>query len=111
MSSDKNIFEQTSHLTDEQMLGYLRNNLSRQERHAVEKHLVDCAFCTDGLEGLKKMENESRILTIADDLRRIVRKRRTVRRKIFSQLDLITLFVLIFLILFLIIVAVVMFYK
>jgi hypothetical protein len=112
MSSDKNIFEQTAHLTDEQMLGYLRNNLSRQERHAVEKHLVDCSFCSDGLEGLKKMENESRFLNIAGELRRLARKRKpAVRRKIFSQLDLITLFVLIFLILFLIIVTVVMFWK
>ena len=111
MSSNKNIFGQTEHLTVEQMLGYLRNNLSSQERHAVEKHLVDCSFCSDALEGLKKMENENRILTITDDLRRLVRKRKTGRRKIFSQLDLITLFVLIFLIIFLITVALVMFYK
>ena len=112
MSSDKNIFQQTAHLTDEQMLGYLRNNLTREERHAVEKHLVDCSFCSDGLEGMKKMENESRILTIAGELRRLARKRRIKSakgRKLFSQLDLITLFVLIFLILFLIIVAVLLF--
>jgi hypothetical protein len=50
------------------------------------------------------MENESRILIINSELRKMVRKRKGQRRRIFSQLDLITLFAIFFLILFLLIV-------
>lgn len=100
MNRDENKTSLQSHLSREQMLNYLQGKLGKAERHEVEKHLVDCDFCNDALEGLKRMEEDSRILTIADELQKLARKRKVVRKKIFTQLDLITLFALLFLILF-----------
>ena len=83
MSNKQNIFEQTSHLSQEQMSAYLSHRLVGKELHDVEKHLVDCSFCNEALEGMKKIKDESRILTISHELRQLARKRKIVRRKIF----------------------------
>ena len=111
MSNKENIFLQTSHLSSGQMSDYLSHRLVGKELHEVEKHLVDCQLCNEALEGLKRVKSESRLLTITGELRKLARKRKLVKRKIFTQLDLITLFSLIFLIIFLIVVAVIIFIK
>jgi hypothetical protein len=105
MSDRKNIFEQTSHLTQEQMSKYLSHRLVGKELHDVEEHLVDCNLCNEALEGMKKIKDESRILTITHELRQLARKRKLVKKKIFSQFDLMNLFAVIFLVSFLIIIA------
>jgi hypothetical protein len=111
MGSEQNIFGDSKHLTTEQMLNYLGRGLSRQDAHAVERHLADCDLCSDALDGLKKLEADASMLTIASELQKMARKRKVVRRRIFSQLDLIGVFAVVFLILFLIVVAVVLFWK
>jgi hypothetical protein len=105
------LFSETPHLTREQMMDYLHHRLVGKELHEVERHLVDCSLCNEALEGAKKVRDESRIVTITHELRQLARKRKLVRRKVFSQMDLISLFGIIFLIIFLIIIAVVMFIK
>src|SRR3954462_11025512 len=105
------LFSETPHLSQEQMMDYMRHRLTGSELHEVEKHLVDCKLCNEALEGIKKVKKESRILTITEELRKLARKRKLVKRKIFSLLDLITLFSLIFLIIFLLLIAVLMFIK
>jgi hypothetical protein len=105
------LFSETPHLTRGQMMDYLHRRLVGKELHEVEEHLVDCSLCNEALEGVKKIRDESRIVTITHELRQLARKRKLVRRKIFSQMDLISLFGIIFLIIFLIIIAVVMFIK
>jgi hypothetical protein len=105
------LFSETPHLNREQMMDYLHHRLAGKELHDVEKHLVDCSLCNEALEGAKRIRDESRIVTITHELRRLARKRKLVRRKMFSQLDLVSLFGIVFLIIFLIIIAVVMFIK
>ena len=83
--------------------------MSRSEAHEVERHLTDCDLCSDAIEGLRKLDKESSMLRISDELHKMARSRKVVSRKIFSQLDLITLFAVIFLVLFLIAVAFLMF--
>ncbi len=111
MSSDKNIFTHSAHLTPEQMLNYLRHQLTKEETHNVERHLADCDLCSDALDGLRKLNADTSMLTITTELQKMARKRKVQKRKIFSQLDLISLFAVIFLVLFLIVVTVVMFWK
>ena len=105
MSSDSKIFHSSPHLSTEQLLNYLRHGLSGTEMHDVEKHLTDCDLCSDALEGLRKLDKESSMLRISDELHKMARSRKTTTRKIFTQLDLITLFAVVFLVLFLIVVV------
>ena len=109
MSSDSKIFQSSQHLSTEQLLNYLRGGMSAKEKHEVERHLTDCDFCSDALEGLRKLDKESSMLRISGELHKMARSRKVVPRKIFSQLDLIALFAVIFLVLFLIAVAFLMF--
>jgi len=110
-SKSSKLFSETPHLSQEQMMDYMRHRLVGSELHEVEKHLVDCKLCNEALEGIKKVKEESSILTITEELRKLARKRRPVKRKLFSQLDLITLFAIIFLIIFIIVIAVILFIK
>jgi hypothetical protein len=111
MDNKRKLFAQTPHLTNQQMMDYLHHRLIGKELHEVEKHLVDCSLCNEALEGAKKVRDASRIVTITHELRQLARKRKLVKRRLFSQLDLVSLFGVIFLIIFLIIIAVVMFIK
>jgi hypothetical protein len=105
MKSNSKIFHSSPHLTTEQMLNYLRHNMGNSGMHEVERHLTDCELCSDALEGLKRLDKETSMLRISSELHKMARSRKVVSRKIFSQLDLITLFAVIFLVLFLIAVA------
>lgn len=47
-------------LTQEQIFRYIDGTLLPAEMHAVEKHLLDCAFCSDALEGLQLTRERSK---------------------------------------------------
>lgn len=50
---DKSLFEDTRCQSLEVLLRYRDGKLNSAERHAVEKHLIDCPLCSDALEGLQ----------------------------------------------------------
>jgi hypothetical protein len=51
-------------LTEQQLYGYMDGTLSYPEQHAVEKHLLDCDFCTDALAGLELVTDRTRIAAV-----------------------------------------------
>jgi hypothetical protein len=51
------IFFDTDCLSFDQMIAYKAGNLSKEETHRVECHLIDCAFCSEALEGVEKLKN------------------------------------------------------
>lgn len=53
------IFEHNDCLTEEQLLAYTENKLSNKERNLVERHTIDCKFCSDAIEGFEKVSNSS----------------------------------------------------
>ena len=53
------IFEHNDCLTEEQLLAYTENKLSNKERNLVERHKIDCKFCSDAVEGFEKVKNSS----------------------------------------------------
>lgn len=50
-SIHNHIFSDTDCLSREQLVGYSKKELPPEEMHAVERHLVECEFCTDALAG------------------------------------------------------------
>ncbi len=40
---------------------YLKGELTHDQRHEVEKHLIDCEMCSDELEGLRLMNDPKRL--------------------------------------------------
>lgn len=53
MNNDRSHSE--NHLTAKQMQDYFSDNLSDIEMHRIEKHLLECDFCAEAMEGLESM--------------------------------------------------------
>ncbi len=54
----ENIFVNSDCLTREQLLNYKAHNLSSEELRNIEKHLIDCPFCSDAVEGAETISIE-----------------------------------------------------
>ncbi|HXC05303.1 MAG TPA: zf-HC2 domain-containing protein, partial [Bacteroidia bacterium] len=52
---------QTACLTEQAMFDYLDGKLTPFQSHAVEKHLLDCAFCSEAMEGLELVKDRSKV--------------------------------------------------
>lgn len=111
MTSEKNIFSDSQHLSTGQLLDYLRHRLAQSEKRMVERHLSDCELCSDALDGLKNLNDDSSMLMISKDLQKIARKRFPKKRKIFSGYDMIGIYAIIFLIFLLIAIAFIFFWR
>ncbi|MFN0189022.1 MAG: tetratricopeptide repeat protein [Bacteroidia bacterium] len=55
-------------LSSQEMLDYTQGILSTHEQHLFEKHLLECEFCSDALEGIQLMNNPNSLLTIEEEL-------------------------------------------
>ena len=47
----KSLFAVTACITHLQLKRYAENNLPAEEKHDIEKHLIDCELCSKALEG------------------------------------------------------------
>jgi len=59
------------------MLKYINEQLSEKEEHDIQKHLIDCDFCTEALEGIKYANNSSVLFAIDHKIDSIVAKKKT----------------------------------
>lgn len=55
-------------LSSQEMLDYTQGILSTQEQHRIEKHLFECEFCSDAMEGIQLMKNPNSLLSIEEEL-------------------------------------------
>lgn len=61
MSNNNNILPNFSSVTDEQMLNYLKGNLSPEELHEIEKLMVESDFVNDAVEGLQNFDSDTKM--------------------------------------------------
>jgi len=47
------IFENSGCLSEQQLFDYNQNKLSNKERNLVERHSINCKFCSDALDGFE----------------------------------------------------------
>jgi hypothetical protein len=68
-----------NHLSEEQITRYNEGKMKPSEMHLVERHLLDCEFCSDAVEGsgLIKSEDSSSII---EDLKEEISKRAGTER-------------------------------
>ena len=78
------LFTATDCLSEETMFDYIDNKLSDKERHQVEKHLLDCDFCSDAMEGLELVNNRSRINDINEEISNRIATPAENKNKIFT---------------------------
>lgn len=58
------IFSETTCISKETMLKFINKQLSQKELHDVQKHLLDCDFCSEALEGMQHAKNPSILFNI-----------------------------------------------
>jgi tetratricopeptide (TPR) repeat protein len=69
-STDKNIILQdTKCLTSDELLRYRDHRMSAEELHRAERHLVDCALCSEALEGAAFVTSPFVFEKVTDDVR------------------------------------------
>jgi hypothetical protein len=67
----KNIFSDSACPSQEVMMKYSYNVLKGEEKHAFERHLAGCAFCSEALEGLSSMDGRDVMRDVWDINRKI----------------------------------------
>ena len=108
---NNNIFSSSRHLTGDELVRYVHHVLSEEQLHDMEKHLVDCELCSEALKGVAEMENASMLYEVSKDLRLRAHRKHLLKKRIFSQNELISIFAVIFLLLFLLLMTVFFFMK
>lgn len=58
------IFSNTTCISKELMMKYINKQLTKNELHEIEKHLLDCDLCTDAITGMKYAKNNSILMAI-----------------------------------------------
>ncbi len=94
------------HLTGEEIFAYHSKQLSPQEMHRMEKHMQECSFCEEAMNGVSQMDDSLKSANIIRDLRKKGRKKFNTKKSVFDFIGINNLIVLLFVIGMLIFVAV-----
>ena len=76
-----NILSHSKETDQQKLLDYLENKLSPEEKHEVEKLLVDSDFDSDAAEGLQQLPDKSHLPEVVNELNKILVKKLSKRRK------------------------------
>jgi len=87
MSNDLlNILSHSKDIDQQKLLDYLDGKLSPQERHDIEKLLIDSDFESDAAEGLSQVQDKSKLPAVMNELnRKLVKKLSRRRKKLLKQ--------------------------
>jgi hypothetical protein len=98
MTTDKNssLYSFSSHLSSKEMLDYYRHLLPEEERKRIELHLNSCNLCSDAIKGMSELPDALRIYHITHELKKRIGKRQSIRKNIFSRMELVSLITLLF---------------
>ncbi|PVD54050.1 hypothetical protein DC498_01265 [Terrimonas sp.] len=82
MNSDLfNILSQSKDIDQQKLLDYLQDKLSPEERHEIEKLLVDADFESDATEGLSSVKDKQQLPVIMNELNKQLVQKLSKRRK------------------------------
>lgn len=74
-----------SHLStevdQETLLKYLEGRLSDEQRHEIEKKMLDSEFTNDAMEGLQEVKDKQRISLLVDQLNRDLHNKLEKKKK------------------------------
>lgn len=82
MNSDLfNILSQSKDIDPQKLLDYLQDKLSPEERHEIEKLLVDADFESDATEGLSSVKDKQQLPVVMNELNKQLVQKLSKRRK------------------------------
>lgn len=95
--------ENEEQLNEDELMSYLDDNLSQEDKHAFEQKMADSSFVNDAIEGLRKFRNKQQLQESVNQLNKLLEKQTTSKTKrnekrIFKELPLLLLTALIILV-------------
>ncbi|MDP1971607.1 hypothetical protein [Sediminibacterium sp.] len=91
MTNWKDIFKKETHVSNEELLKYLGNDISEEEMNAIEQKMATSEFENDAIEGLAQFKDKENIIAITNTLNQQLKKqisrgsKRKRKRKILDQ--------------------------
>ncbi|HRP56075.1 hypothetical protein [Agriterribacter sp.] len=76
-----NILSHSKETDQQKLLDYLEGKLSPEEKHEIEKLLIDSDFDSDAAEGLQQVQDKSNIPAVVNELNKMLVKKLSKRRK------------------------------
>lgn len=80
-----NILSHAKETDQQKMLDYVQNKLSPEEKHEVEKLLIDSDFESDAAEGLEQVKDKDNLALVVKDLNKSLTRKLANRRKNFLK--------------------------
>lgn len=77
-----NILSKAKEIDQQKLLDYMQDKLSPEERHEIEKLLIDTDFESDAAEGLSRIEDKKKLPLIMNELNRRLIKKLSKKRKL-----------------------------
>ena len=68
-------------IDQETLLLYLQGKLSEEQKHAIEKEMLDSEFNSDALEGLESFKDKEQLQYMVEMLNRDLKKKTEKKRK------------------------------
>lgn len=82
MNSDLfNILSQSKDIDQQKLLDYLQDKLSPEERHEIEKLLIDADFESEAAEGLAAVKDKQQLPVVMNELNKQLVQKLSKRRK------------------------------
>lgn len=80
MSEPKNILPNQVELNEEQLLNYVDDQLTNEQRHALEMEMLNNPFMQDAVEGLQAFKNKQAIEDYVFELNKQLQKQTTKKK-------------------------------
>ncbi|MCU0323107.1 MAG: hypothetical protein MUE72_11865 [Chitinophagaceae bacterium] len=81
MSNTNNILpNEQLELSEEQLLNYIANNVTNEQRNAIEQEMQNNPFMQDAVEGLQEFKNQQHIQDYVTELNRQLIKQTTKKK-------------------------------
>ena len=68
-------------IDNQQLMGYLSNKLSAEDKHDLEKKMVNSVFINDAMEGLQDFKNKQDLSIFVDQLNTRLHKQLEVKKR------------------------------
>ncbi|MBN9295908.1 MAG: hypothetical protein J0I41_02805 [Filimonas sp.] len=82
MADIKDIFtEEHDHFEDDDLMKYLQDNLSEEEKHAFEKKMADSPFMNDAVEGLQEFQSNEKLQQYVSQLNKQLQQQLTSKKQ------------------------------
>ncbi len=91
MTNWKDIFKKETHVSNEELLKYIGDDISEEEMNAIEQKMAISEFENDAIEGLAQFKEKENIIAITNTLNQQLKKqisrgsKRKRKRKIQDQ--------------------------